>query len=72
MEKIKIGIIGIGNCASALVQGIEYYRDSNKRGLFRPNLAGYYISDIQVVAAVDISDKVGGTFRKQVKQTDWM
>ena len=40
MGRIKIGIIGIGNCASALVQGIEYYQDSNKRGLLRPNLAG--------------------------------
>lgn len=60
MEKIKIGIIGIGNCASTLVQGIEYYRNSNKRGLLRLNLAGYNHSDIQVVAAVDISeDKVG-------------
>jgi len=60
MGKIKIGIIGIGNCASALVQGIEYYRDSNKSGLLRPNLAGYYISDIQVLAAVDVSEnKVG-------------
>ena len=52
--KIKIGIIGIGNCANALVQGIEYYWNSNKSGLLRPNLAGYYISDIQVVVAVDI------------------
>ena len=46
MGKIKIGIIGIGNCASALIQGIEYYRGSNKGGLLRPTLASYYISDI--------------------------
>jgi myo-inositol-1-phosphate synthase len=60
MDKIKIRIIGIGNCASLLVQGIESYRVSNKGGLLRPNLAGYHISDIQIVAAVDISEnKVG-------------
>jgi myo-inositol-1-phosphate synthase len=60
-EKIKLAIVGIGNAASALIQGIEYYRSgSNNRGLIRPTLAGYHISDIQIVAAVDISDeKVG-------------
>lgn len=46
MGRIKIGIIGIGNCASALIQGIEYYRNSKNGGLLRPNLAGYHISDI--------------------------
>ena len=55
MGKIKIGIIGIGNCASALIQGIEYYRGLKKEGLLRETLAGYNISDIQVVAAIDIS-----------------
>ncbi|MFX0141127.1 MAG: inositol-3-phosphate synthase [Candidatus Hodarchaeota archaeon] len=60
-EKIKLAIVGIGNAASALIQGIEYYRSgSNNGGLLRPTLAGYHISDIQIVAAVDISDnKVG-------------
>ena len=68
MEKIKIGSIGIGNCASALVQSIEYYRDSNQRGLLRPNLAGYNILDIQVVAAADISeDKVGKNISEAIK-----
>ncbi|MFX1558806.1 MAG: inositol-3-phosphate synthase, partial [Promethearchaeota archaeon] len=60
-EKIKLAIVGIGNAASALIQGIEYYRSgSNNGGLLRPTLAGYHISDIQIVAAVDISEnKVG-------------
>ena len=60
-EKIKLAIVGIGNAASAVIQGIEYYRSgSNNGGLIRPTLAGYHISDIQIVAAVDISDeKVG-------------
>jgi myo-inositol-1-phosphate synthase len=60
MGKIKIGIIGIGNCASALIQGIEYYRGLQKEGLLRETLAGYHISDVKVVAAIDISkNKVG-------------
>lgn len=60
-EKIKLSIIGIGNAASALIQGIEYYRTgSNNGGLLRPTLAGYHISDIQIVGAVDISDKKVG------------
>jgi myo-inositol-1-phosphate synthase len=60
MEKIKIGIIGIGNCASSLIQGIEYYRDLNNGGLLRTTLAGYHVSDIEVVAAIDISEKKVG------------
>jgi len=60
-EKIKLAIIGIGNAASALIQGIEYYREGlNKEGLLRPTLAGYHISDIEVVAAIDISKKKVG------------
>jgi len=71
MDKIKIGIVGIGNCASALVQGIESYRISNNGGLFRPNLAGYHISDIQVVAAVDISEnKVGKSISEAIKANE--
>jgi myo-inositol-1-phosphate synthase len=60
-EKIKVAIVGIGNAASALIQGIEYYKDgSNDRGLLRPTLAGYHVSDIEIVAAVDISEKKVG------------
>ena len=71
MDKIKIGIIGIGNCASALIQGIEFYRISNNGGLLRPNLAGYHISDIQVAAAVDISEnKVGKKISDAIKANE--
>ncbi|MHA2390764.1 MAG: inositol-3-phosphate synthase [Promethearchaeota archaeon] len=60
-EKIKLAIVGIGNAASALIQGIEYYRDDrDDSGLLRPTLAGYHISDIDIVAAVDISEKKVG------------
>ena len=64
MSKINVAIIGIGNCASSLVQGVHYYRDAveNERvpGLMHVNLGGYHISDINFVAAFDISkQKVG-------------
>lgn len=63
-KKIKIAIIGVGNCASSLVQGLTYYKnvkDSEKVvGLMHTVLGGYRISDIEVVAAFDINKtKVG-------------
>jgi len=71
MGKIKIGIIGIGNCASALIQGIEYYRKTNNGGLTRPKLAGYHITDIEIVAAIDISkNKVGKDITKAIFEND--
>jgi myo-inositol-1-phosphate synthase len=57
MEKIRIGIIGVGNCASSLIQGIEYYKDkkpSNAVGLMHWDIGGFKPSDIEVVAAFDI------------------
>ncbi|MHA1776806.1 MAG: inositol-3-phosphate synthase [Promethearchaeota archaeon] len=60
-NKIKLAIAGIGNAASALIQGIEYYKSRGKNvGLLHPTLAGYHISDIEVVAAFDISKKKVG------------
>lgn len=55
-NKIRLAIIGIGNAASALIQGIEYYKDRTfKVGLLHPTFAGYHISDIEISAAIDIS-----------------
>lgn len=64
MGKIRVAIIGVGNCASSLVQGIEYYRkcreDSFIPGLMHVNLGGYRIGDIDFTVAVDIDrNKVG-------------
>lgn len=64
MSKIKIAIVGVGNCASSLVQGIHYYRDVQDDefvpGVMHVNFGGYHISDIEVVAAFDVnSNKVG-------------
>ncbi|MFA5367590.1 MAG: inositol-3-phosphate synthase [Dehalococcoidia bacterium] len=64
MSKIKVAIIGVGNCASSLVQGVHYYKDAKEGeqipGLMHVNLGGYHISDIEFVAAIDIDkNKVG-------------
>jgi myo-inositol-1-phosphate synthase len=64
MSKIKVAIIGIGNCASSLIQGVEYYKDAKCSdyipGLMHTSLGGYHIRDIEFVAAFDIDkNKVG-------------
>jgi len=64
MGAINVAIIGVGNCASSLVQGVHYYKDAKEDefvpGLMHVNLGGYHISDINFVAAFDIDkNKVG-------------
>ena len=62
--KVRVAIIGVGNCASSLVQGVEYYKnapdDEFVPGLMHVNLGGYHIRDIEFTAAIDIdAEKVG-------------
>jgi myo-inositol-1-phosphate synthase len=64
LGKIRVAIIGVGNCASSLVQGVHYYRNAKDGdeipGLMHVNLGGYRVSDIEFVAAIDIDkNKVG-------------
>jgi len=64
LGKINVAIIGVGNCASSLVQGVYYYREAKENelvpGLMHVNLGGYHIGDINLVAAFDIDqNKVG-------------
>ncbi len=64
MSKVRVGIIGVGNCASSLVQGVEYYKDAKEDelipGIMHVNLGGYHIRDIEFSVAVDIDkNKVG-------------
>ena len=64
MSKVRVGIIGVGNCASSFIQGLEYYRHAEPGtpvpGLMHVDLGGYHISDIEISAAFDIdADKVG-------------
>jgi myo-inositol-1-phosphate synthase len=62
--KVRVAIIGVGNCASAFVQGVHHYRDADPEldvpGLMHVDLGGYHIRDIEFTAAFDIDrDKVG-------------
>ncbi|MGC8827239.1 MAG: inositol-3-phosphate synthase, partial [Anaerolineae bacterium] len=63
-KKVRVAIIGVGNCASAFVQGVHYYKDAPEDqevpGLMHVNLGGYHIRDIEFTAAFDVVDtKVG-------------
>lgn len=63
MPKVKIAIVGVGNCASALIQGIHYYRDKNEDdavGLMHWNIGGYRPYDLEVSAAFDIDRRKVG------------
>ena len=63
-EKVRVAIIGVGNCANSLLQGVEYYKDAPDDkfvpGLMHVNLGGYHVRDVEFVAAFDVTtDKVG-------------
>jgi myo-inositol-1-phosphate synthase len=63
-DKIRVGVVGIGNCASALIQGLSYYKNAQGNepvpGLMNVELGGYHIRDVEVSAAFDVSAaKVG-------------
>lgn len=70
MKKIKVAIAGVGNCASALVQGVEYYRTRRNvtlDGIMRATIGGYGCSDIEFVAAFDIDRrKVGHALEEAI------
>jgi myo-inositol-1-phosphate synthase len=71
-EKVRVAIVGVGNCASAFVQGVHYYADADPSqrvpGLMHVDLGGYHISDIEFTAAFDIDKtKVG----KDLGQAIW-
>jgi myo-inositol-1-phosphate synthase len=63
-DKVRVAIIGVGNCASSFVQGVHYYKDADPAeqvpGLMHVDLGGYHVRDIEFSAAFDIdADKVG-------------
>jgi len=63
-DKVRVAIVGVGNCANSLLQGVEYYKDASSEdtvpGLMHVDLGGYHISDIEFVAAFDVvKGKVG-------------
>ena len=71
-EKVRVALVGVGNCASAFVQGVEYYKDANPAesvpGLMHVDLGGYHVGDIEFTAAFDIDvEKVG----KDLSEAIW-
>ena len=64
-DKVRVAIIGVGNCANSLLQGVEYYKDADPDdqfvpGLMHVDLGGYHVRDIEFTAAFDVTkDKVG-------------
>jgi len=69
-EKIKVGLVGIGNCFSGLIQGIEYYRKNPSQeiiGIIHDKLAGYGIHDIEFVCGFDVGEnKIGKTINEAI------
>src|SRR5664279_501241 len=71
MEKIRVAIAGVGNCASSLIQGVTYYKDAKPGddvpGLMHVVLGGYHVSDLEFVAAFDVdASKVGNDLGKAI------
>jgi myo-inositol-1-phosphate synthase len=63
-NKVRVGIVGVGNCASSFVQGLSYYREAKSNepipGLMNVELGGYHVSDVEISAAFDVNaSKVG-------------
>ncbi len=74
MGKVRVAIIGVGNCASSFVQGLHYYRNAKETdrvpGLMHVNLGGYHIRDVEVSAAIDIDkNKVGRDLSEAIVTT---
>jgi myo-inositol-1-phosphate synthase len=64
MGSVRVAIVGVGNCASSLIQGVEYYRDADPNdrvpGLMHVRFGDYHVSDVQFVAAFDVDAKKVG------------
>lgn len=63
-RKLRVGLVGVGNCASSFVQGVEYYREASANapvpGLMHVELGGYHVGDIEIASAFDVNaTKVG-------------
>src|SRR5205807_10294137 len=62
--KVRVAVVGVGNCASSLVQGVHYYRDASPKesvpGLMHVDLGGYHFRDIEFVAESDIDKNTVG------------
>lgn len=79
MGKIKVGVVGVGNCLAGLIQGIEYYRRNKKKrtGLMHEKIGGYRAEDIEFVSAFDVGkNKVGKPLSEAIyadpNYVDWV
>ncbi len=78
MNKIKVGVVGVGNCFAGLVEGIEYYkRNKKKTGLMHETIGGYDVEDIDFVSAFDVGkNKVGKPLSEAIyadpNYVDWI
>src|SRR6478735_557112 len=71
-EKVRVAIVGVGNCANSFIQGVEYYKDADPvedvPGLMHVDLGGYHVRDVEFVAAFDVDvEKVG----KDLSEAIW-
>src|SRR5919206_436911 len=71
-EKVRVAIVGTGNCANSFIQGVQYYKDADPSeevpGLMHVDLGGYHVGDVEFVAAFDIdAEKVG----KDLSEAIW-
>jgi len=71
-DEVRVAIVGVGNCASSFIQGVEYYKDADSSdfvpGLMHVDLGGYHVGDVKFTAAFDIDvDKVG----KDLSEAIW-
>ena len=64
MGSVRVAIVGVGNCASSLVQGVEYYKNADPEarvpGLMHVDFGGYHVRDVEFVAAFDVDGKKVG------------
>ena len=71
-DKVRVALVGVGNCANSFLQGLEYYKDAAEDtfvpGLMHVNLGGYHIRDVEVVAAFDV---VKGKVGKDLAEAIW-
>src|SRR6202020_209650 len=71
-SKVRVAIVGVGNCASSLVQGLEYYKDAGDDarvpGLMHVRCGDYHVSDVEGVAAFDVYGKTLERTRRQSKK----
>ena len=64
MASVRVAVVGVGNCATSLIQGVHYYRDASPEqtvpGLMHVELGPYHVRDVEFVAAFDVDDKKVG------------